>query len=185
MADVLGASYGQLYGVKRWTVCEVHGVFLPSEGASSATVVDNPNQTCSSFDMTPGSVLYMPKGTAHSPATLDTPSLHLTLALENTASWGYFLQCLLLEPDVQTLDHNVEAVASLGDLISLPYSWFSSRPPSVKRKDVLMRLLSDSKVDHWQLRATFPLWALAQSHTMGNGTASCGTPGLGGWVCGA
>lgn len=82
----------QVSGRKRWVVHEpvvedpLPGQAWAADEASTAPLLD--------VELTAGDVLYVPRGTPHAAATVDEPSLHLTIGVVQT-TWHDLLQRLV------------------------------------------------------------------------------------------
>jgi ribosomal protein L16 Arg81 hydroxylase len=77
--DTHDVFVAQIHGVKHWCLYEPQ-MELPLEGQQFSKSVD-PGPPTREFDLYPGDLLYLPRGTAHAATSKDTASCHLTIGV--------------------------------------------------------------------------------------------------------
>ena len=80
----------QIFGAKQWQVCAPIDE-LPVERCTPETTMDRVGPPILEAELTPGDVIYIPRGFPHAARTCDASSLHLTLSL-HTITWVSLLQ---------------------------------------------------------------------------------------------
>jgi len=78
--DVQNAFIIQCEGVKHWKVHEPH-VVKPTRGEPCPPEGSEPGETLIAVDLSPGDVLFIPRGFVHYGHTTDQPSVHVTLGV--------------------------------------------------------------------------------------------------------
>lgn len=100
----------QLYGTKHWNIFDPQGIVSPHPRIHDARLTADHLEkgTSSAVTLTPGSVLYLPRGFPHKARTGTDPSLHITFSLD-AISVAEVLRALLylLEDCDENFRHHV------------------------------------------------------------------------------
>ena len=117
----------QTHGRKHWVVYAPHvDTPLPGQGWSADAAQTEP---VLDLTMTPGDALYVPRGAPHAAATVDEPSLHITIGIIAT-TWHDLLRRLL-----------ERAAQEPAFRAALPAGWASAPADAVPvAKEALLRL---------------------------------------------
>ena len=78
--DTHDVFVAQIYGTKHWRLFE-SPITMPLHGQRYQHPPEGPGEPISEFDLTPGDMLYLPRGIVHDATSADAASLHLTIGV--------------------------------------------------------------------------------------------------------